>query len=274
MQLRLKSMADVRLFSLAISLVAVVGNFALQAVIYPPGTVTHLWFPSLVIAVSLAAPISYFVGVRMLDIHKLTEQLEHVVSHDALTETCSRMRFYEHVAALETWPQMVIAADIDHFKAVNDRYGHQAGDAVLKQFATTLVRNCREDDLVARFGGEEFVILLRAGTEAEAVATAERLRACVETRDYVISGAEVAITASFGVAQIASAEEIDVSLHRADEALYRAKRSGRNRVCVHDPASSEFFDASGPWTSREGGASPGGGDAQPLPPPGVRTVSR
>ena len=236
MQWRVKSQAGVRLFAVTVSAVAVVAALALQYLIYPPTVLEWILFPSIVITICVAAPISYFVGLKMLDIHELTCQLEHAVNHDALTETCSRLAFYDKVGKMRVWPMMVIAADIDHFKSVNDMLGHQAGDAVLKQFATTLVRNCREDDIVARFGGEEFVILLRAGTVDEALATAERLRDCVAKRRFAVeacpSDDTVNITASFGVAQVTAPEVIDIALHSADLALYEAKNGGRNRVCV------------------------------------------
>ncbi|HAR52203.1 MAG TPA: hypothetical protein DCS45_10060, partial [Roseovarius nubinhibens] len=114
------------------------------------------------------------------------------------------------------------------------------------QFAQCLVRNCREDDIVARFGGEEFIILLRAETEPEALATAERLRSWVAAREFVLDGHVVHITASFGVARAEDAASIDRALHASDLALYRAKEAGRNQVCAYDAEIDGVAGVSGP----------------------------
>lgn len=235
MQLRLRNLDDVRKFAVSITIVAMLGNVALQHVILPQGLFHQVLFSSVVVTVCLALPISYYVGLKILDIHELTVRLEHAVNHDALTDTYSRTRFYEHVRRADGWPMMLIAADIDHFKRVNDTFGHQAGDKALKQFAATLIRNCREDDVVARFGGEEFIILLRADLLDEAVATAERLCEKVRAKKIVLNETVMSVTASFGVARVERAEQIDAAIHRADLALYRAKSGGRDQVCVYDP---------------------------------------
>ena len=234
MQLRLKNMAQVRLFAVVVTACALTGVHLMQLVIYPPDLWRQILVTSTVITISMAMPIAYFVGLQMAAVERLTAQLEHAVNHDALTATCSRLRFYEEVGKARNWPLMLIATDIDHFKGVNDQYGHQAGDAALRQFAQCLVRNCREDDIVARFGGEEFIILLRAETEPEALATAERLRSWVAAREFVLDGHVVHITASFGVARAEDAASIDRALHASDLALYRAKEAGRNQVCAYD----------------------------------------
>ncbi|MFU1476211.1 GGDEF domain-containing protein [Roseovarius sp. C7] len=269
MQLRLKNLAQVRLFAVTVTAVALTGVHLLQLVIYPPDLWQKILVTSTVITISMASPIAYFVGLKIAAVERLTAQLEHAVNHDALTATCSRLRFYEEVGKARRWPMMLIATDIDHFKQVNDRYGHQAGDAALRQFAQSLIRNCREDDIVARFGGEEFIILLRAETEPEALATAERLRDCVAAREFVLDAQVVQMTASFGVAPAFEAAAIDRGLHAADLALYRAKRMGRNRVCAYDPlldgatpapeASEPVVPSSGSYlVSRSGPRSDGG----------------
>ena len=131
---------------------------------------------------------------------------------------------------------VLIVADIDHFKKVNDRHGHIAGDVALKQFANTLIRNTREDDIVSRFGGEEFVILLRGVSLQEALASAQRLCERVRSKPVFANGEEFFVTASFGVAELRSVAQIEEVFQRADLAVYRAKREGRDRVCVYDPS--------------------------------------
>lgn len=131
----------------------------------------------------------------------------------------------------------VIVADLDHFKLVNDRFGHLVGDAVLLRTAETLRNGLRPDSLLARFGGEEFVVLLPDADEDVARRTAERLRAAVEGQRSPTADGGLHVTASFGVAW-GSGTSLTELLAAADEALYAAKRAGRNRVAVMGAAST------------------------------------
>lgn len=127
----------------------------------------------------------------------------------------------------------VLLADLDHFKLVNDQHGHVAGDAVLANVAAVISKSMRNEDVVARFGGEEIAIILRAIGMTPAQALAERLRKVVESaRTPLEDGREVAVTISLGVASVPEQEFESVTelLEAADQALYRAKRGGRNRV--------------------------------------------
>ena len=129
-------------------------------------------------------------------------------------------------------PVSVVIADIDHFKRINDSFGHDVGDEVLKEFAARLATNLRSIDMPCRYGGEEFVIAM-PNTQAEyAALVAERLRRDVAAAPFQIGGRDPAtITASFGVASTGPGiDTVDRLLKRADEALYRAKQAGRNRV--------------------------------------------
>lgn len=129
--------------------------------------------------------------------------------------------------------QCVIAIDIDHFKKINDWYGHDAGDAVLMSLAALLLQACRTADVVSRFGGEEFIILLPQTSVKDAARTAERIREAVSTTTFPHAGV---MTVSAGVAALAdSGGNRDGMLRRADEALYEAKRAGRNAVIVAGP---------------------------------------
>lgn len=134
----------------------------------------------------------------------------------------------------------VVVADLDGFKAVNDRFGHPCGDSVLREFARILQDGVREIDLAARWGGEEFVLVL-AGTDAAGGAhVAERARAALEARAMLTpAGTPFAVTASFGVAAAPPRGTLEELVAAADEALYEAKRSGKNRVVTaHEPALS------------------------------------
>ncbi|MDL2182626.1 diguanylate cyclase [Pseudomonas sp. ChxA] len=120
--------------------------------------------------------------------------------------------------------------DLDHFKRINDGYGHLAGDKVLKIIANVLRKRLRPSDFIARFGGEEFVLLMPDSALADALDVGEVLRAAIEACPFHFKGEPVTITVSMGVAQFQPGERSDLALKRADEALYRAKAAGRNRV--------------------------------------------
>jgi two-component system cell cycle response regulator len=125
----------------------------------------------------------------------------------------------------------VLLIDIDHFKHVNDAHGHDAGDAVLKEFSARLRRNTRSVDLACRLGGEEFMIVMPETDLARAYQVGERLRACVAAQSFQIGDVSIGVTASVGLATLESLEETtDMVFKRADNALYAAKRRGRNRV--------------------------------------------
>jgi len=128
----------------------------------------------------------------------------------------------------------VLMVDLDHFKRVNDTYGHLAGDEVLKAVAATVRRSVRDYDSVGRFGGEEFVVLLPGLPSADVLAIAERVRQAIAQLRVPLSGSHTVLStlsASIGVATYPStATDIDALVHAADTALYRAKRGGRNRV--------------------------------------------
>ncbi len=170
--------------------------------------------------------------------HELAEA-RHLASTDPLTGLANRRQLddalREGLAAHR--PASLVMVDLDHFKAVNDNHGHPAGDQVLQHLAALLREFSGEGALAARFGGEEFALILPQGAVREAVALAERLRARISQSAVPIrqTGQRLSITASLGVA-VASPGELPAQLiERADAALYEAKRSGRNRVCSDPP---------------------------------------
>jgi diguanylate cyclase (GGDEF)-like protein len=128
-------------------------------------------------------------------------------------------------------PTSVVMIDLDHFKTINDTYGHEAGDETLRRVSQACKASLRQDDLVARLSGEEFVVVLPTVDEAAATVIAERLRRVVGDMTIKVDGHKFNITASFGVAQMSGCDvKFDECLSRADSALYLAKRAGRNRV--------------------------------------------
>jgi diguanylate cyclase (GGDEF)-like protein len=171
---------------------------------------------------------------------------------DALTGTFNRRHFEERLgteiafAARQQSPLSLLLVDVDTLKPVNDHFGHAAGDAVLNAVGSVLRKATREEDLVARIGGDEFAVLVCADGEGARV-LGERLRACVEALQVPFSGAPLPATVSIGIASFGAAattRDIDL-MAAADVALYAAKRAGRNRI-EYTPAS--------PSTEPEGAA--------------------
>jgi diguanylate cyclase (GGDEF)-like protein len=156
---------------------------------------------------------------------------------DGLTGLANRRQFEYQLAAelarLERFggSLAIVLADLDDFKDVNDRFGHPAGDAVLREFARTLEERIRDIDVAARWGGEEFVLLLPGTDLAGAARVAERVRGALEERVVVSAdGDPIRITASFGIAAYPDARSAEDLLEKADAALYQAKWAGKNRV--------------------------------------------
>jgi two-component system, cell cycle response regulator len=167
----------------------------------------------------------------------LVEEAQHLATVDPLTSLLNRRAFFAAMdlelerARRRTYPVSVIMMDVDHFKQINDQYGHAFGDIVLAAFGASLSQQLRRVDLVARFGGEEFIAMLSGTDSSGAEIVAERLRATLESIDLRTAlGVRVQATASFGVATWDRGETRDALLDRADRAMYDAKHSGRNRV--------------------------------------------
>ncbi|GAB4216610.1 MAG: hypothetical protein OHK0013_43310 [Sandaracinaceae bacterium] len=166
------------------------------------------------------------------------EQLRTVVRRDTLTGTSSRdfvlttLDHSVHEAKTLHLPLSVAMVDLDHFKRVNDLYGHLVGDAVLRIVAERMREALRDDDLVGRYGGEEFLLILRGAPLATAGLVADRLRKRIGTQPIEVDGHRLHVTTSVGVAQLGPGEDPNKLIARADAALYRAKHLGRNRVSI------------------------------------------
>jgi diguanylate cyclase (GGDEF)-like protein/PAS domain S-box-containing protein len=177
-----------------------------------------------------------------LAVRERMEELEKAALLDPLTEAGNR-RLAESVLranlnALERyhWPFALLFLDVDRFKEVNDRFGHDVGDQVLCMVATTLKDNLRLSDVVCRWGGEEFVVFVMNPHPGEAKNVAERIRALVESSSLSIEREQLAVTVSVGVAEARAGDAVSTLLRRADEALYRAKAAGRNQVYLAEEA--------------------------------------
>ncbi|MDH5654506.1 MAG: GGDEF domain-containing protein [Spirochaetia bacterium] len=162
-----------------------------------------------------------------------TKELENIAFRDPLTHLLNRRKFSEILenqinrSERYTEPFALLICDIDYFKKINDRYGHQIGDEVLLKFSMYLINNLRNSDSCARWGGEEFIILLPQNNLKEAEITAEKLRKGLENLEIID---EINITISTGITSFSKSDNSNQMVKRADDALYIAKESGRNKV--------------------------------------------
>lgn len=168
--------------------------------------------------------------MRMAGTDYLTGLLNRRAFFELSMKELQRSRRYGHAF-------VIVSFDLDHFKQINDTYGHDAGDAVLRSLAELLDRELRESDFAARFGGEEFVLFLTESTLEEGLAISNRLRERVAAMNTAFGEATIRVTASFGVAECTHEDTtVDTVITRADFALLNAKRNGRNAVC-HNASS-------------------------------------
>jgi diguanylate cyclase (GGDEF)-like protein len=182
------------------------------------------------------------IALQNAHLHRVTRQL---ATTDELTQLANRRQFDEALAAevvrAERFrdPVAVVAADLDNFKEINDRFGHDVGDLVLRAFAAAIRTNVRDVDLPARYGGEEFTVLLPATDAEGGRQLAERLRRAVEELSLDSGGAgTVPVRSSFGVASYPAEPSAAALMRAADRALYRAKAAGKNQVVVAERAAA------------------------------------
>lgn len=207
--------------------------------------------------------VSYRSGLAMLSLAPLAvacayvlrmqtlQRLNHAVNHDFLTGVLARRALMERGQKLltrlaqEGQSIAVLMVDMDHFKQINDRYGHAQGDAVLQAFALQAHKALRPEDLVGRMGGEEFAIVLPRTTHEQALRVAQRLCELMRQQVFQVNPQqEIRITVSIGLyaaTESVPSDSLEALLSRADQALYRAKNSGRNQVQSYD-ASLELAD--------------------------------
>ena len=202
----------------------------------------EIWFEGRI--QPLSAPVEgeravVWVARNITERYQMEAELRRLIDTDALTGVFNRRKLLEELAErfreFRRYGKSLALAilDVDHFKTINDRFGHLVGDDVLRQISRVCEEQLRDVDILARFGGEEFAVLLPNTDVAGARLTAERLRQAVEQNVVQLSKGNYCVTISIGVSGLRAADKgvVDV-LKRADDALYQAKRAGRNRVVV------------------------------------------
>jgi len=191
--------------------------------------------------INLAVCLFVTVVVVLLTHRSLTRyqrRIEEMASTDKLTGLLNRQAFSILMDKLlaeyqrDPRPISLLLMDVDHFKAVNDLHGHAVGDQVLEAVASRLLRGLRRSDIAVRWGGEEFLVVLKNCPLSEARQLAEKMRQTVAQEPFAVQGQPLTVTLSAGVSQLRADELPAQAIDRADAALYMAKREGRNRVCV------------------------------------------
>lgn len=216
---------------------------ALNGGVLPLGQLSLSWVERGFFAMAYIVATMSALNFSMLSNDAFNGELRRMAASDPLTGLPNRRRLMERGgdearrAHRYRRPLAALVVDLDHFKAINDAFGHAAGDAALIEAAKVCRAALRDVDMFARLGGEEFVAVLPETGPAEAAAAAERLRAAISQAPLDALAAGRRLTASVGVACLRDGESFDFLLGRADEAMYRAKKAGRNQVCVaeNDP---------------------------------------
>jgi diguanylate cyclase (GGDEF)-like protein len=178
-------------------------------------------------------------------LEKANKELIKMANKDSLTQMFNRRYFEEQSNKIKSYSQRnnnlpfsLLTLDIDIFKTINDTYGHQAGDKVIKKVANIIEQETRESDISARFGGEEFVILLQDCNVKDAFVVSEKIRVCIQNTAVTIhNNIEIKFTISIGLAQFdkkLDQDNLEYTLKRADNALYKSKHLGRNRTTIGD----------------------------------------
>ena len=195
-------------------------------------------FLYLIIVTHYMGHLAYIRGVSLL---RRKIQAEETSKQDFLTGLNNRRSMFEKARLNDKDPKAndhdttLIMADVDHFKRVNDTHGHDHGDAVLIQVSELIKSSLRGTDVVARWGGEEFLVLLTKTNIEQGVSVAETIRETVANKPFIYDGVEHKVTLTLGIASYGSNSNFEETIQRADKALYEGKENGRNRVVTFDP---------------------------------------
>ena len=220
----------------------------LPAIGLPSDPIAAALLDAALLAILLAAPV-YWLVLRPLrreyEKRREAEQIGADMTHLAITDSLTRIMnrrgitvsLLDAMAQAERYntPLSIAMGDVDRFKRVNDTHGHEAGDKVLAQIASTLSEALRMPDKVGRYGGEEFLVIFPHTTLTQARKISERMRGEVQESEIDIGTAQVKATISLGVTQFQKGEDLEQLLSRADAALYKAKSDGRNLVVAQKP---------------------------------------
>lgn len=208
----------------------------------PEEQLTDIAVQSGLIGYMLCLPVFGFICYQSLVLNRTRDALADLVNRDRLTNVATRDYFYARLADNPDGYGVSLMVDIDYFKKINDTYGHLAGDVVIARVAQLIDACIRPQDIICRFGGEEFVVFLSQASQAEGQDAAERIRTAVAQNEIVYADDLLSVTVSVGGSLVDAARDIDPAIRRADMALYEAKRGGRNRVVWEDTTDEQLQD--------------------------------
>ncbi len=195
---------------------------------------------TLKITLVVGTPFTLYVNVLQARADLAAEYFRVLSRTDPLTGLLNRRAFMDLLKGQsvgedrEPSENALLILDLDHFKKVNDEFGHDAGDSVLRQLAQLFEANLRSDDIIARLGGEEFAIALSRGSPRETRQVAQRLRQAVETHAFHFHGRDIRLTVSIGLVLYTYTDNIDDAMRKADLLTYQSKKDGRNRISYAD----------------------------------------
>lgn len=235
MAIRVRTNWDIALWVLILTSISVGVVLFVQWKTLPAWVFAESGFVSAIIAVILAVPMGVFAATTIKRAQENHVDLRRMLDYDALTNVFTRARFYRDVERENINKGALLMIDVDHFKRVNDTYGHNVGDIALQELCRFLKSATRIDDPVYRLGGEEFVVYLDNIGEERAMRYADRLRHFIEFSHFELDDVKHKLTISIGVACLNHSDEVDEALRSADEALYAAKKAGRNQVVLYEP---------------------------------------
>lgn len=219
--------------------ISIAGYFIISVVIFNIfNTLILTFYPILAISFSYGLTAAYTQILQSIERSRLFRQ----ATRDGLTGLYNVRHFnllieaeLKNAAVDKTKKFSIIMFDIDNFKKLNDTYGHQAGDTILREFAKTMQSKCRQTDIVARYGGEEFIIMLIGAAQKDAADVAEKIRAALADKKFKFGNDTYSTSVSIGVVQYSTEKTREEIVEKADKALYNSKHTGKNRYTVYTP---------------------------------------
>lgn len=262
---------DVVLFMATITGVSMIAAVALDVFLQlwvlgqPIDAAVKSWIGTMFITILVAGPVTRVIGLAYLELHHARQEVHRQSRTDELTGLPNRRSFLEAARAAEPDGMTVALLDIDHFKAINDGYGHSVGDEVIRCTADVLRRTMGERAAVFRVGGEEFCVLAPMTAPEDAFALLEAARLAVQSTRARTAKGDIWLTISAGVCEARPGEDHETAYARADLALYAAKRAGRNRVHlqVGDRRIDTVIDLSDDLVWQDAASGPTGAAVQP-----------
>ena len=244
MRIKFRNQRDVWIFAGVVTLIATAVSLLSILLLYLTRGETAFGLNNAILFASIlpgliSIPITHWIGRTGINLTKAQTELRRLADTDPLTALSNRRSFFAEANELVSAgprPCALLVIDADHFKDLNDNYGHAVGDAALVNIADVLRNSFRGSDLICRVGGEEFAVLLPGVSIEQAKTMAQRVVDAVADSPIVAGNAIITYSVSCGVAQADPGEELAELFKRADDAMYAAKKYGRNRVALHEAA--------------------------------------